>query len=121
MKTALTARGRENRERVQKYLEAGAELEATAGLVERVSEVELVDLRDVRAQLTGKDSQIEIQLGREDFGNRLRFALEELDRQRNTPIGPFILHINIAQGIEKGKDHMSIGVSPEAHKLDRRR
>jgi cell division protein FtsQ len=107
----------QNRERIRKFLELTEDLEAK-GISRRVSEVDLGDLRDVRAQLTGDDSQIEIQLGREDFGNRLRFALEELDRQRNTPIGPFILHINIAQGIEKGKDHMSIGVSPEALKLE---
>lgn len=107
----------QNRERIQKFLALAQDLEAK-GISRRVSEVDLGDLRDVRAQLTGDDSQIEIQLGREDFGNRLRFALEELDRQRNTPIGPFILHINVAQGVEKGKDHMSIGVSPEALNLE---
>ena len=67
-------------------------------------------------QLTGDDSQVEIQLGREDFGSRLKYALDELDRQRNSPIGPYILHINVAQGIEKG-NHVTIGVSPEAPKL----
>jgi cell division protein FtsQ len=102
----------QNRERVQKFLEMTREWEAR-GVSRRVSEVNLGDLRDVRAQLTGDDSQIEIQLGREDFGNRLKFALEELDRQRTTPIGPFILHINVAQGIEKG-NHVTIGVSPDA-------
>ena len=107
----------QNRERLRKFLEMTQDLEAK-GISRRISEVNFSDLRDVRAQLTGDDAQIEIQLGREDFGNRLRFALEELDRQRNTPIGPFILHINVAQGIEKGKDHMSIGVSPEALKLE---
>lgn len=107
----------QNRERLQKFLALTKDLEAK-GIGRRVSEVDLGDLRDVRAQLTGDDSQIEIQLGREDFGNRLNFALAELDRQRNTPIGPFILHINVAQGVEKGKDHMSIGVSPEALKLE---
>jgi hypothetical protein len=88
------------------------------GISRRVSEVNFGDLRDVRAQLTGDDSQVEIQLGREDFGNRLKFALDELDKQRQTAIGPFILYINVAQGIEKGKDHMSIGVSPEALKFN---
>jgi cell division protein FtsQ len=102
----------QNRERVQKFLEMARDLEAK-GISRRVSEINLGDLRDVRAQLTGDDSQIEIQLGREDFGNRLKFALEELDRQRSTPIGPFILHINVAQGIEKG-NHVSIGISPDA-------
>ena len=102
----------QNRERVEKFLELTQDLEAK-GISRRVSEVNLGDLRDVRAQLTGDDSQIEIQLGREDFGNRLKFALEELDRQRNTPVGPFILHINVAQGVEKG-NHVSIGISPDA-------
>jgi cell division protein FtsQ len=102
----------QNRERVEMFLEMTRDLEAK-GISRRVSEVNLGDLRDVRAQLTGDDSQIEIQLGREDFGNRLKFALEELDRQRITPIGPFIMHINVAQGIEKG-NHVSIGISPDA-------
>jgi hypothetical protein len=101
-----------NRERVEKFLEMTRDLEAR-GISRRVSEVNFGDLSDVRAQLTGDDSQIEIQLGREDFGNRLKFALEELDRQRTTPIGPFILHINVAQGIEKG-NHVTIGLSPDA-------
>jgi cell division protein FtsQ len=105
----------ENRERVQKFLEMTRDWEAR-GLTGRVSEANLNDMRDVRVQLTGADSQIEIQLGHEDFGNRLKFALDELDRQRNTPIGPFILHINVAQGIEKG-DHVTIGVSPDAPSL----
>lgn len=102
----------QNRERVQKFLEMTQDLEAK-GISRRVSEVNLGNLRDVRAQLTGDDSLIEIQLGREDFGNRLKFALEELDRQRNTPLGPFIAHINVAQGIEKG-NHVSIGISQDA-------
>jgi len=106
----------QNRERVQKFLEMTRDWE-TRGISRRISEVNLNDLRDVRVQLTGDDSQIEIQLGKEDFGNRLKFALDELDRQRNTPIGPYILHINVAQGVEKG-NHVTIGVSPDAPKLD---
>ena len=107
----------QNRERVEKFLALARDLEAK-GISRRVSEVNFNDLRDVRAQLTGDDAQVEIQLGREDFGNRLAFALSELDRQRQTAIGPFILYINVAQGIEKGKDHMSIGVDPEGLKLN---
>jgi cell division protein FtsQ len=105
----------QNRERVQKFLELTRDLDAK-GISRRVSEINFGDLRDVRAQLTGDDAQVEIQLGREDFGNRLAFALGELDRQRNTAIGRSILYINVAQGIEKGKDHMSIGVDPEVFK-----
>jgi cell division protein FtsQ len=104
-----------NRERVQKFLEMTRDWEAR-GLSRRVSEVNLNDLNDAHVLLSGDDAQIEIQLGKEDFGNRLKFALDELDKQRNTPIGPYILHINVAQGIEKGK-HVTIGVSPDAPNL----
>src|SRR5205085_7123164 len=105
----------QNRQSVQKFLDMARDWE-TRGISRRVSEVNLNDLRDVRVQLAGDDSQIEIQLGKEDFGNRLKYALDELDRQRNSPIGPYILHINVAQGMEKG-NHVTIGVSPDAPKL----
>jgi cell division protein FtsQ len=101
----------ENRERVQKFLEMTRDWE-TKGISRRVSEVNLDDMRDVRVQLTGEDSLIEIQLGKEDFGRRLESALTTLDKQRSTPIGPFILHVNVAQGIE-GKSAI-IGLSQDA-------
>jgi cell division septal protein FtsQ len=100
----------ENRERVQKFLEMTHDWE-TRGISRRVSEVNLDDLRDVRVQLTGNDSQIEIQLGKEDFGRRLESALVTLDKNRNTPIGPYILHINVAQGVE-GKSAI-VGLSQD--------
>ncbi len=82
----------ENRLRIQKYAELLREWDG-AGLSERVSEVNLGDVRDVRAQLAGDDSQIEVRLGGKDFGARLRRALKVLDEQRNTPRGPFITRI----------------------------
>jgi cell division protein FtsQ len=105
-----TARA-ENRERIQKFLEMTRDWE-TKGISRRVSEVNLDDMRDIRVQLTGDDSQIEIQLGKEDFGTRLESALMTLDKQRSTPIGPFILHVNVAQGVE-GKSAI-IGLSQNA-------
>jgi hypothetical protein len=101
-----------NRERMQKYELMRGEWEAQ-GLSERVSEVNLDDLRDVRAQLAGDDSQIEVRLGREDFGNRLKRSLIELDNQRNTPRGPFIMYIDASQGVEKGS-HLVVGLRPDA-------
>ena len=101
-----------NRERMAKYEEMRGEWERL-GLSERVSEVNLDDLRDVRAQLAGDDSQIEVRLGREDFGNRLKRSLEELDNQRNTPRGPFIMYIDASQGIAKGS-HLVVGLRPDA-------
>jgi len=101
-----------NRERMQKYEEMRGEWERL-GLSERVSEVNLDDLRDVRAQLAGDDSQIEVRLGREDFGNRLSRALQELDNQRNTPRGPFIMYIDASQGVAKGS-HLVVGLRPDA-------
>ncbi|HLL72778.1 MAG TPA: FtsQ-type POTRA domain-containing protein, partial [Pyrinomonadaceae bacterium] len=87
----------ENRRRVEKYLELSREWEA-AGIAARVSEVNLDDLRDVRAQLTGDDSQIEVRLGHEDLTKRLRQSLEALDEQRATPRGQFITYIDMTQG-----------------------
>ena len=96
--------GKENVERIQKYLEAAREWE-TAGLSERVSEVNLIDVRDVRAQLAGNDSQIEVRLGSQDFGSRLKRAFEVLDDVRNTPRGPFVTYLDFQGG------HIVVGFS----------
>ncbi|MBA3320927.1 MAG: FtsQ-type POTRA domain-containing protein [Pyrinomonadaceae bacterium] len=87
----------ENKERVKKFLELMHEWEASA-LARRVSEVNLGDVRDVRAQLAGNDSEIEVRLGREDLTKRLRQALEVLDEQRATPRGPFITYVDMTRG-----------------------
>lgn len=88
---------KENQERVQKFLELQREWD-TAGLSERVSEVNLSDLRDVRAQLAGDSSQIEVRLGSQDHGKRLKKALDVLDSQRQTPRGSMISYIDLNQG-----------------------
>jgi hypothetical protein len=103
-----------NRERVRVAIEIIRDWEA-AGLSERVSEVNLDDLRDVRAQLAGNDAQIEIRLGGENFGPRLKRALEELDARRATPIGPLIMYIDASQlGAQDGKGHLIVGSSLDA-------
>ena len=88
---------KDNSERVRKFLELQRAWDAT-GLSERVSEVNLVDIRDVRAQLAGSDSQIEVRLGSQDASKRLKDGLEILDKQRQTPRGPFISYIDLSQG-----------------------
>jgi cell division protein FtsQ len=93
----LAASRTENRERVAKFLELQKDWDAQ-GLSERVSEVSLLDMRDVRAQLAGDDSEIEVRLGAQDHGRRLRLALNVLDKQRQTPRGPFISYIDLSQG-----------------------
>jgi cell division protein FtsQ len=87
----------ENSERIKKYLELHR-LWEVAGLSERVSEVNLIDVRDVRAQLAGDDSQIEVRLGSTDLGKRLQQALEVLDEQRRSPRGSFISYVDLTQG-----------------------
>ena len=87
----------ENRERVAKFLELQKAWDEQ-GLSERVSEVSLLDLRDVRAQLAGDDAEIEIRLGAQDHVRRLRSALNVLDKQRQTPRGAFISYIDLSQG-----------------------
>jgi cell division protein FtsQ len=85
---------KENAERVQKYLEATHEWEV-AGLAERVSEINLIDVRDVRAQLAGSDSQIEVRLGGKDLGRRLKVELEALDEYKQTPRGSSITYVDL--------------------------
>jgi cell division septal protein FtsQ len=87
----------ENVERVQKYLELMREWTA-AGLAERISEVNLMDIRDIRAQLTGADSQIEVRLGGQDAATRLKNALNTLDGYRELPQGSQITYVDITQG-----------------------
>ncbi|MDQ3257919.1 MAG: cell division protein FtsQ, partial [Acidobacteriota bacterium] len=86
-----------NRERVVKYLELTRDWN-TQGLAHRVSEVNLDDLRDVRAQLAGDDSQVEVRLGGEMLSERLQQALKVLDEQRSTPRGPFITYVDLTPG-----------------------
>jgi cell division protein FtsQ len=83
----------ENAERVKKYQEALREWQAV-GLTDRVSEINLFDVRDVRAQLAGDDSQIEVRLGTQDLGSRLKTALEQLDRYKQTPRGRSITYVD---------------------------
>jgi cell division protein FtsQ len=95
---APTANARsDNRERVRKYLEMVHDF-SVAGLADRVSEVDVNDLRDVRAHLSGADSAIEIRLGSEEFATRLKRGLKVLDEDRSTPRFPFIRYLDIAEG-----------------------
>lgn len=87
----------ENHERVQTFLQLQREWDAL-GLSERVSEVNLIDIRDVRAQLAGNNSQIEVRLGSQDFGKRLKHAVGVLDGQRDTPRASLISYIDLSQG-----------------------
>jgi cell division protein FtsQ len=87
----------ENRERVQKFLELQRDW-SVQGIAERVSEVNLLDLRDVRVQLAGDDSQIEVRLGSQEQSSRLGKALAVLDAQRQTARGPLISYIDLTQG-----------------------
>jgi cell division protein FtsQ len=85
---------KENAERVKKYLEAVREWQAV-GLAERVSEINLIDIHDVRAQLAGKDSEIEVRLGGQDLGQRLKTALGVLDEYKQTPRGSLITYVEL--------------------------
>jgi hypothetical protein len=102
----------ENRARVDKYLEMLREWEKL-GLTERVSEVNLIDLTDVRVQLAGNDSPIEVRIGRENFGNRLQKALMKLDESRSTPVGPFITYVDASRWMKSG-DSVVLGRSANA-------
>jgi len=87
----------ENRDRVRRFLELQRDWSGQ-GVAERVSEVNLLDLHDVRVQLAGDDSQIEVRLGSQDQSARLSKALSVLDAQRQTARGPLISYIDLTQG-----------------------
>jgi cell division protein FtsQ len=87
----------DNRERVAKFVELQRDWE-TSGLSERVSEVNVMDVRDVRAQLAGDDSHIEVRLGSKEQGKRLKDALEVLDGQRQSPRGALISYLDMSLG-----------------------
>ena len=87
----------ENRQRVARFLELQREWDGQR-LSERVSEVNLQDLHDVRVQLAGDDSQIEVRLGSQEQAARLKKALTVLDAQRQTARGPLISYIDLSQG-----------------------
>ena len=99
----------ENQVRVKTFTELQKEWQ-TLGLTERVSEVNLIDTRDVRAQLAGDDSQIEVRLGSSDLGQRLKKALAVLDSQRQTSRGPLISYIDMTQG-----KHAIVGLVSGSH------
>jgi cell division protein FtsQ len=100
----------ENRERVEKFLELQRVWDA-AGLSERVSEVNLIDIRDIRAQLAGDDSHIEIRLGSQDQGKRLKDGLEVLDGQKQSARGSLISYIDLSQGNKRA----IVGLTSGAH------
>lgn len=99
----------ENRARVEKYLEMAREWSAL-GLSERVSEVDLGDVHDVRALLAGDDAQVEVRLGEKNFGSRLQKALKALDTTRSTTLGPFVTYLVVNQDARPP----TVGYSPNA-------
>jgi cell division protein FtsQ len=93
---------RENIEKVQKYSALVKDWNA-AGLSRRVSEVTLFDLQDVRVQLAGEDSQVEVRLHGDPSATNLTFALQQLDAYKQTPRGATITYLDVQ------KDRVTIG------------
>jgi cell division protein FtsQ len=95
-----------NAARVQKYLELAREWQ-TAGIAERVSEINLMDLRDIRAQLAGDDSQIEVRLHEQDFTQRLKNALDVLDGYKGK--------VRSITYLDSQSGRVTVGVDPGTH------
>ena len=96
---------KENVEKVQKYQALVKDWNA-AGLSRRVSEVTLFDLQDVRVQLAGEDSQVEVRLHGDPSASYLNFALQQLDAYKQTPRGSNITYLDVQ------KDRVTIGSRP---------
>ncbi len=103
---------KENRDRVAKFLELQQAWDV-AGLSERVSEVNVMDIRDIRAQLADDNSQIEVRLGSQDHGKRLKDALEVLDSQKQSAHAALISYIDLSQG-----KRAIVGLTSGAHASD---
>lgn len=84
--TLTTAAQNENRRRIAEAIGMTHEWQK-AGVVDRISEVNVEDLRDVRAQLAGRDAAVEVRLGASNYSTRLEKALQVLDEERNAPGG----------------------------------
>jgi cell division protein FtsQ len=96
---------KENIEKVQKYQALVKDWNA-AGLSRRVSEVTLFDLEDVRVQLTGADSQVEVRLHGDPSAAYLSFGLEQLDAYKQTPRCSAITYLDVQ------KERVTIGSRP---------
>jgi hypothetical protein len=55
----------------------------------------LIDLHDVRAQLSGGDSQIEVRLGGQDLGDHLKLALAALDQYKQSANGSSVTYVDV--------------------------
>jgi hypothetical protein len=85
----------DNTQRINKFLDLQRECEAV-GITDRISEVNVTDLRDVRVQLAGDDSQIEVRLGANASGKRLSDGLNVLDEHRQKPRGHLISYVDLS-------------------------
>jgi cell division septal protein FtsQ len=88
---------RHNRERMALASELKQDW-TRAGLSRRVSELNVADPRDVRVQLAGDDSLIEVRLGSQDYARRFRQALEKLDETGRTRNGECVAYVVMSTG-----------------------
>jgi ligand-binding sensor domain-containing protein len=84
-----------------------------AGIASRVSEIDVNDLRDVRAQLTGDDAEISIWLGSQNFAKRLKNGLEKLDKSMSEGLSTDIVYLDSSQD-----DRVTIGTNHKVAKDD---
>lgn len=68
-----------NQERLSLYLKLLDEFQ-TAEIADRITAVDLSDLQETAVLIQKDDSHVTIQIGREDFVQRLKLALEVLDK-----------------------------------------
>ena len=91
-----TAR-RDNRARMEAALALKADWDKS-GLSQRVSEVDLSDLEDVRVHLAGDDSGVQVVLGGQEYVKRFRNALDKLDERGRVLNGQCVTSVNMTTG-----------------------
>jgi cell division protein FtsQ len=102
----------ENRRRVQTFLQMSDDF-VRAGVASRVSEIDVNDLRDIRAQLAGDDAEISIWLGNQNFAKRLKNGLEKLDKSLSEGLSTDIVYLDSSQD-----DRVTIGTNHQVAKKD---
>lgn len=110
--TLTAAAQTENRRRIAEAIRMIEEWRQL-GIVDRISEVNVEDLRDVRAQLAGRDAAIEVRLGAGNYGARLEKALKVLDEERDAPGGRRGTHI--VRIYATNNDRITVGVGNGAN------
>lgn len=91
---------KDNRERIKAYRKFADDLNLL-GVANRVREVNLDDVKHVRASVVFNDSVIELRLGDKDFGRRIKYVIDNIEIERGSLDIRCIAYVDVTQGVDK--------------------